>query len=179
LSDPIEKAFEDFIAELYWSESLEEAEEKLEDFMRNMDRDLREALLERRRRICSNASLVARAGGALKGIGALGLLPSNIPGELGVKARIVAAIVNALFLVQCAPRWQELDLKVKARILAPLYRAAYAMKLASRAGGDPNRLVEEALEMAALALDRISREGLLEEMEAMTGDTGAPGGREP
>jgi len=174
LSDPIESAFEEFIAELYWSESLEEAEEKLERFIREMDSDLREALLERRRRICSNTLLIARAGGALKSLGAGGVRIPSLPGGLGVKARIVAAIVNALFLVQCAPRWQRLDARAKARILAPLYRAAHAMKLASREGKDAPRLVEEALEMAALALDRISREGLLEEMEAMAG-----GGRGP
>jgi len=73
----------------------------------------------------SNSSLAARAGGALRRIGPLGLSHQASPGSWGLRARIVAAIVDALPLAQCIPHPRELDPKVsQARILAPFYRAA-------------------------------------------------------
>lgn len=164
-SDPVARAFEELVAELYWAEDLREAEERLEEFIRGMDEDLRELLLERRKRICSNPELVSRAGAALQGLEPSTL--KSLPGDLGVKASVIAALVNALFLVQCTPTWSRMDPDSKARILAPLYRASYALRLASRGGGDTAALIEEAVDMASIALDRISRAGLLEEMEAL------------
>ncbi|MEB2835830.1 MAG: hypothetical protein GSR80_001439 [Desulfurococcales archaeon] len=172
MSDPISEAFERFIGELYWTETLEEAEEKLEDFMRNMDEDLREALLARRREVCSNRELVARTGLALHTLAIDRRALRSLPGDLGVRAAVVAAIVNALFLVQCTPSWSSLDPRVKAGILAPLYRASYALRLAARGKGDARRLVDEALEMVSIALDRISAEGLIDEMEDLAPATG-------
>lgn len=50
--DPVAESFRRIVEEIYWQESLEEAERTLEERIRNMDRDLRELLLERRREYC-------------------------------------------------------------------------------------------------------------------------------
>jgi hypothetical protein len=168
--DPISEAFEEFVADLYWSESLEEAEEKLRRFIEDMDEDLREVLLERRREVCSDAGLVARAGVALEEL-ELGRQEFEALRDLALKAAVAAALVNALFLVQCTPSWARMGAAEKAHILAPLYRASYALKLAARSGGAAERLVDEALEMASIALDRVSEAGLLREMEELASTT--------
>ncbi len=163
-ADPISEAFERFISELYWSESLEEAEEKLENFIENMDEDLREVLLERRRAICSDRDLIARTGLILADL-EISKDEFEALEDLAVRATVVTALVNALFLVQCTPSWSRISPGEKARVLAPLYRASYALKLAARNRDAAERLIDEAMDMASLALDRVSELGLLEEME--------------
>ncbi|MEB3851044.1 MAG: hypothetical protein LRS49_00485 [Desulfurococcales archaeon] len=162
--DPISEAFERFVSELYWSESLEEAEEKLRDFIENMDEDLRELLLERRREICRDRGLVSRTGVMLSEI-ELSRDEFESLEDLAVKAAVVTALVNALFLVQCTPSWSTMGPGEKARILAPLYRASYALRLAAKNRDAAEPLVDEALRMALISLDRVAEAGLLDEME--------------
>lgn len=172
-ADPVEEAFEKLMGELYWVESLEEAEERLAEFLESMDPDLREMLLERRRRLCSDSWRVAS------------ILGSLVSAAEGAKARpgresrlaLVSSMVASAYLMQCTRKWATLDPRTKAEVLAPLYRASYALKLAARQGGEGP--LEEAERMLEHALSRAYELGILDELRefiARVADSIAEGG---
>lgn len=158
--DPITEAFSSVINDVYWVESLEEAEEKLASFLESMDDDLREVLLERRRRICGSPDTVLEAV-------RLEALALEVEREDVLVSRLLLAksILATSYLVQCTEKWRSMGPREKARILAPLYRASKALELASQRlpSVDEARL-REAEEMLEEAARRMDREGLIDEL---------------
>jgi len=160
--DPILEAFGRVISEVYWVENLGEAEEKLASFLENLDDDIREVLLERRRRICSDPESVLEAA-------RLEAVALEVGGEDELLARFLMArsMLATLYLAQCTPGWQRMKPREKARILAPMYRASKALELAAQnlPGIDEERL-GEAEKMIEEAAKRMDREGLLDELRS-------------
>ncbi len=160
--DPIVAAFNRIIGEIYWVESLEEAEERLARFLEDLDDDLREVLLERRRKICGSPGAVLDAV-------RLEAMAMEVKGEDELASRFLLAksILATSYLVQCTPRWSSMTPREKARVLAPLYRASKALELAVE--GFP-RIDEERLRDAEVMLEiaarRMEREGLIEELQS-------------
>ncbi len=158
--DPIDAAFEEFVSQVFWVESLEEAVSLVEEFIREMDRDLREVLLERRKTLCSNDERIASN---LKAAAMALLLEDDEDFEVRVLA--LEVLLSQAFLMQCTPSWSKLDPRSKASILAPLYRASYALKLASKDGDA--RLLDEARRMLGEAYSSAQKLGVLEELEEL------------
>ncbi len=157
--DPVEEAFEKLMGELYWVESLEEAIEKLAGFLESMDPDLREMLLERRKKLCSDAWRVASILGSLVQAAEGARLSPGAESRLA----FVSSMVASAYLMQCTRKWQKLDPRTKAEVLAPLYRASYALKMAQR---DPENeaLIDEAERMLEHALSKAYALGILDEL---------------
>ncbi|BAN90901.1 hypothetical protein [Aeropyrum camini] len=159
--DPISEAFREVLEEIYWQESLEDAERRLEELISSMDEDLRELLLEKRREYCSNPEAVVSI------LSLEALLSSEDLRGLGQEykqAMIAKAMINAAFLIQCTPTWGELAPDEKAWVLAPLYKASYGIELALRGEGVDKLHLNHALEMLETALARAEMLGLVEEM---------------
>ncbi|MCE4603511.1 MAG: hypothetical protein F7B20_00915 [Aeropyrum sp.] len=157
--DPVAESFRRIVEEIYWQESLEEAERTLEERIRNMDRDLRELLLERRREYCGDPKSV------LSVLSLEALLSSDDNADsTEKKLAVLKAMVSSAFLLQCTPTWQELDSEEKAWILAPLYRASYGLELASKGSHVDEFHLSHAVEMLEIALQRAEMLGLIEEM---------------
>ncbi len=125
MGDPIAAAFRKIIEEIYWVDDLKEAEEILEKYLKNMDEDLREVLLERRREICNGNDAVINL---IK----LDALAEAAEEDQVRDALTLRSMIDTLFLSQCTQKWSELDPKQKAWILAPLYRASYGLELAMK-----------------------------------------------
>ncbi len=158
--DPIVDAFSRVISEVYWVESLEEAEEKLARFLESLDGDLREVLLERRRRICGSPESVLEAV-------RLEAMALEFRGEDELVSRFLLArsILATSYLVQCTPSWQRMAPREKARVLAPLYRASKALELAAeRLPRIDEARLREAEEMLEIAARRMDEEGLIDEL---------------
>ena len=159
-ADPIETAFRGVLGEVYWSETLEEAEEKLAGFLRSMDEDLREVLLERRRRFCSDKRRIAGMLAALAE--AEEAMEAGGPEGSTARAAFVGMLVASSYIMQCTPTWQTMEPERKARILAPLYRASYAYEQYTRTGRE--EYLDEAARMVMIALRRAARMGVLDEV---------------
>ena len=161
MSDPIGDAFRSVIEEIYWEESLEKAEGILEEFIAGMDEDVRELLLERRKKICESPGDVEDVR--------LYLALQAVDDEKLVKLLELKLYVKSLFLVQCTSKWSKMSPREKAWILTPLYKASYGVELATRELESP--LFEAHLEAAVRyleeALRRISAAGLDSELESI------------
>ncbi|BAA81300.1 hypothetical protein APE_2288 [Aeropyrum pernix K1] len=159
--DPVSQAFKEVLEEIYWQESLEEAEKRLEEFIASMDEDLRELLLEKRREYCSNPEAVVSI------LSLEALLSSEDLKDVEQEykqAMIAKAMINAAFLIQCTPTWSELTPDEKAWVLAPLYKASYGIELALKGDAIDKLHLNHALEMLEIALARAEMLGLVEEM---------------
>ncbi len=164
--NPIDKAFQDIIQEIYWSESLEEAEEILREKLESMDEDLREILLKRRREFCSNPSAV---------IEVIRLEAAAEAAETEIISRILLArsLIGAGFLMQCTDKWSRLNATDKAHILAPLYKAAYGLDLATRRWPESIDEVhlDYAMKMLDKALERAEKQGIVAELRKFIEET--------
>ena len=151
----IDEVFDRIVEEVYWVESLEEAEEILASKLELMDEDLREVLLERRRKICGSPAHLSEP------------LRLQLIAEAEEDPRIKAILeVNSLlslgYLLQCTPSWQRMGAREKSRYLAPLYRASHAVKLYIKTGDA--RYLEDARNMVEIALKRAQEDGLIDEL---------------
>ena len=161
MADPVAEAFRKIIQEIYWIDDLEEAEERLEEYLSMIDEDLREILLEKRRRLCNDPLAVIE-------LVRLDAAASSInDNETVQKILLVKTMVETGFLLQCTETWSRMGPKEKARILAPLYRASYGLELALK--GWPKTIdtaqLDHAFRMATIAMERADEIGLLEEFE--------------
>jgi len=165
LSDPVAQAFRKVISEVYWTDTLEEAEEILHSYLEMIDDDLREVLLKRRRKICENPENIIE----IVRLEAAAELADN---KEFSKLLLTKSIVESGFLFQCTPKWSQLDNREKARILAPLYKASYGLELAVRDW--PKRIdtfhLDHAFRMAAIALERAEEMGILDEFKEYIDD---------
>ncbi len=159
VGDPIGDAFKSVVERIYWEESLERAEEILEDFIANMDEDIRELLLDRRKRICENPGDLEDAR--------LYLALQTVDDEKIVKLLELKLYIKSLFLIQCTSEWSSMSPKEKAHILTPLYKASYGVELAAREIESPLFDAHLDASVASLeeALRRISEAGLDAELE--------------
>ncbi|GAB6147529.1 hypothetical protein [Stetteria hydrogenophila] len=155
----MEEAFERVMAELYWVESMEEAVAKLAEYIESMDPDLREVLLEQRRKFCGDAP---RAASILASLAYAAQRAQLAPGR-GSRLELLSALVASAYLMQCTEKWHRLKPREKAEVLAPLYRASYALKLAMRNPGD-DRLLDEVERMLEHALSKARALGILDEL---------------
>ena len=159
--DPITRAFTELIQEIYWTETLEEAEEILAQHLEEMDADLRSILLERRKRICSNPEYAIE-------VIRLQAASDLADTELTAKLLLAKSLISAGFLMQCTPSWSKLPPREKARILAPLYKASYGLELAVK--NWPSRVDERhldyALDMMQVAYERAESLGIVEELSS-------------
>ena len=158
MNNPVNEAFKRVIQELYWTETLEEAERILESYLNTIDDDLREYLLEKRRKICEDPMTVIE------------IIRLNTAAEIADSAQaakilLTKSLIESGFLFQCTPKWSTLDNRTKAWILAPLYKASYGLELALRDW--PSRIDEvhlnNAIKMASIALERAEELGILDE----------------
>ena len=158
MSDPVSQAFKRIIQEIYWVEDLDEAEEKLYEYLNMIDEDLREYLLEKRRRVCNNPLVVIE-------VARLNTAAEVADTTEAAKILLTKSIVESGFLLQCTKTWQKLSNREKARILAPLYKASYGLELALRDWPDKTDPIhlDHALRMASIALERADDKGLLDE----------------
>lgn len=160
MSDPVNEAFKKVIQEIYWTETLEEAEEVLLEYLNMIDEDLREYLLEKRKKICNDPTSVIE------------LVRLNTAAEVADSAQaakilLTKSLIESGFLFQCTPTWAKLDNKTKAWILAPLYKASYGLELALKEW--PKKVDEDhldnAIKMASIALERAEEIGVLDEFK--------------
>lgn len=157
--DPVSEAFARIIDEIYWEEDLAVAERRLAKFLESIDDDLRELLLERRRKICSDPSVIIEA-----------VRLETMATEAGLEspaARLLFAksLLNTGFLIQCTPTWGRLTPREKARILVAMYRASKALELAAKRFPDVDELhLSHAEEMIELAARRAEEYGLIQEL---------------
>ena len=157
--NPIDKSFMELIEEIYWTEPLEEAERLLAEKLEEMDEDLRELLLERRRKLCSDKNNILEV---------VRLEAMAEAAETATLAKLLLArsLLGAGFLMQCTLKWSRLAPREKARILAPLYKAAHGLDLALRkwpSSIDENHL-EYAINMLDKALERAQELGVWDEL---------------
>ncbi|MEB3773890.1 MAG: hypothetical protein GSR86_03050 [Desulfurococcales archaeon] len=157
--DPIDRDFIELIQEIYWMEPLSEAEEALARRLEEMDEDLRQLLLERRRKLCSNHNNVLE-------VVRLEAMAETADTEILSKLLLARSLLGAGFLMQCTRSWSNLSPRDKAWILAPLYKAAHGLDLAVK--NWPERLDEAhlnyAIEMLDKALERAQRLGIMDEL---------------
>lgn len=160
MSDPVNEAFRSVVQELYWTDTLEEAEAKLAEYLNMIDEDLRAYLLEKRKKICGDPASVIE------------LVRLNTAAEVADSAQaakilLTKSLVESGFLFQCTPTWSKLDNKTKAWILAPLYKASYGLELALK--NWPKSIdevhLDNAIKMASIALERAEEIGILEEFK--------------
>ncbi len=157
--DPITKAFTDLIQEIYWTETLEEAEEILARHLEEMDEDLRSILLERRKKICENPEYAIE-------VIRLQAASDLADTELTAKLLLAKSLISAGFLMQCTPTWSKLSPREKARILAPLYKASYGLDLAVKKwpSSVDERHLDYSLNMMQIAYERAEALGIVEEL---------------
>lgn len=151
----IDEVFDKIVEEVYWVESLDEAEEILASKLELMDEDLREILLERRRKICESPAHLSEP---LR-------LQLIADAEEDPRVKVILEVNSLLslgFLLQCTSSWQKMGAREKSRYLAPLYRASHAMKLFMKTGDV--RYLEDARNMIEIALERAQKDGLLDEL---------------
>ncbi len=156
---PIEEAFDRIIREIYWIDSLDEAEERLTGYLEQMDPDLREVLLEERQKICEDPDVVIRL------IRVEALADSAENRELR-DLLLLRSLVEMLFLVQCSPKWADMNPREKAHILAPLYKAWHGMRLAAKPLPESVDKIHLSIAytMAEEAYERAERYGLVDDV---------------
>ncbi len=158
MSDPVNEAFRKVIQEIYWTDTLEEAESILVEYLNLIDEDLKEYLLEKRRRICEDPTSVIE-------LVRLNTAAEVVDSAEAAKILLTKSLIESGFLFQCTPTWSKLDNKTKAWILAPLYRASYGLELALKnwpKSVDEAHL-DNAIKMASIALERAEELGILDE----------------
>ncbi len=98
-SDPIGEVFQRLIEEIYWVETLEEAERILAEKLRLLDEDLREVLLEKRRVYCRDIQSISEPI-------QLQFVAEQEQDE-GLKALLsIRSLISTGYLLQCTPSWQ-------------------------------------------------------------------------
>ncbi len=159
MRDPIATAFRKIIEEIYWTDSLEEAEKILEDHLNKMDEDLREILLARRREICNGQEAVVSI---LK----IDALAEAAEEESIRNALFLRSMIETMFLAQCTEKWHKMTPAEKSKILAPLYRASYGLELAMKSWPDSIDQVhlENVENNLHIAYERAQKISLLEEL---------------
>ena len=159
MASPIQEAFNRIIREIYWEDSLEEAERRLASYLERMDEDLREVLLEQRRRFCNDPENIIN-------IIRIEALSEAAEDDKTKEVLLLMSMIDALFLAQCTPAWARLAPREKARILAPLYRAWYGLRLATM--NWPGRVdvlhLRHAYKMIDIAYERADERGILEQL---------------
>jgi hypothetical protein len=156
-SDPIGEVFQRLIEEIYWVETLEEAERILAEKLRLLDEDLREVLLEKRRVYCKDIQSISEPI-------QLQFVAEQEQDE-GMKAVLsIRSLISTGYLLQCTPSWQEMDPATKARFLAPLYRASYAFELYVKTGD--KKYLLDAEKMLNILFERSREHGLLKELNS-------------
>ncbi len=153
--DPVGDAFQRLIEEIYWVETLEEAEELLASRLAELDEDLREILLEKRRMYCRDIASISEPV----------QLQYVAEQERSAEAKLVLnvrSLISTGYLLQCTPSWQKMDPATKARFLAPLYRASYAFDLYLKTGN--MEYLKDAERMLEVLFERSSKAGLIDEL---------------
>ncbi|MCE4614260.1 MAG: hypothetical protein F7B60_01835 [Desulfurococcales archaeon] len=156
-SDPIGEVFQKLIEEIYWVETLEEAEHILAEKLRLLDEDLREVLLEKRRVYCSDIQSISEP------IQLQFVAEQENDDQMKVLLNI-RSLISTGYLLQCTPSWQSMDPETKARFLAPLYRASYAFELFVKTGD--KKYLSDAEKMLNVLFDRCKEYGLLKELNS-------------
>ena len=159
MASPIHDAFNKLIEELYWTDSLEESEERLAVHLEMIDDDLREVLLSERRKFCEDPESIIR-------IVRLEALAEDAHDEDLSSLLLLQSLIDLLLLAQCTSSWTKMTPREKAKILAPLYRAIYGLKLAGKnypSSVDKMHL-KEAYHMIEIAYARAEKIGLLGEV---------------
>ncbi|MCE4628552.1 MAG: hypothetical protein F7C34_05355, partial [Desulfurococcales archaeon] len=159
VASPIQEAFGRLIEEIYWIESLEEAERVLGDRLEALDPDLREILLEERKKLCNDPNIVIE-------IIRLEALADSAEAADLKEVLLLRSLLDMLFLVQCSPKWAEMGPREKAHVLAPLYKAWHGLKLALK--NYPNSVdrmhLNIAYTMAEEAYERADKLGLIHDV---------------
>ena len=159
MASPIEEAFDRIIREIYWEDSLDNAERTLASYLSRIDDDLREVLLEKRKRICSDVNIIID-------IVRIEILSENVEDETVREVLLLKSLIDLLFLAQCTSTWSKMGPERKARILAPLYRAWYGLRLATAKWPESvDRIhLRHAYDMIDIAYERAEEEGILGEL---------------
>ncbi len=165
-NDPIDMAFRNIMKKIYLIDNMEKAEKELRRFLSGMDKDIKDVLLERRKKFCKNPMQVIEL------ISLQGYLESTDPEKEGMEYKLVMAkeLIQIGLLLQCIFYWTKISNNIKAHILAPLYKASYAYELALREeisdpiGSINEKYLDESIELASYALDRAEEIGLLDEL---------------
>ena len=159
MASPIQEAFGRLIEEIYWIEDLEEAEHVLAERLEALDPDLREVLLEERKKICSDPNVLVEI------IRLEALADSAEAADLR-EILLLRSILDMLFLVQCSPKWARMGAREKAHVLAPLYKAWHGLKLALK--NYPSTIdkmhLSIAYTMAEEAYERADKLGLINDV---------------
>ncbi|MGC8573082.1 MAG: hypothetical protein ACP5L0_03650 [Caldisphaera sp.] len=162
--DPIDQAFRNIMEKVYWIEDLNEAEVELVKWLNKMDNDLKQLLIERRKKYCGNPMSVFEI------IGLQNYLEQNEENKKDIEYRIAMAkeLIDMGLLLQCLPIWNSIEIKVKAKVLAPLYKASYAYELALKNGIEDidETHLNKSIEMAETALEKADDLGLLSELRS-------------
>ena len=157
--DPVSEAFAKIIDEIYWEDDLSSAERRLAEFLESIDDDIRELLLERRKKICSDPSVLVEAV-RLEAMATEAGLDNPVARLLFAKS-----LLSTGFLIQCTPTWRKLTPREKARILVAMYRASKALELAAKRFPEVDELhLSHAEEMIELAARRAEEYGLIQEL---------------
>jgi hypothetical protein len=154
-SDPIGEVFQKLIEEIYWVETLEEAERILAEKLKLLDEDLREVLLEKRRVYCNDVQSISEP------IQLQFVAEQENDNQIKVILNI-RSLISTGYLLQCTPSWQKMDPETKARFLAPLYRASYAFELFAKTGD--KKYLADAEKMLNILFERSKEHGLLKEL---------------
>ncbi len=159
VASPIQEVFERIIEEIYWVDSLEEAEEILASYLEKIDNDLRGVLLEERRKICGNPDVVLE-------IVKVDALSESVEDEETRGLLLLKSLIDLLFLAQCTGTWAKLSQREKATILAPLYKAYYGFKLASKNWPESIDKIHlrEAYRMIDVAYEKAEEAGIIGEI---------------
>lgn len=154
-SDPIGEVFQKLIEEIYWVETLEEAERILAEKLRLLDEDLREVLLERRRVFCNDVQSISEP------IQLQFVAEQENDNQMKVLLNI-RSLISTGYLLQCTPSWHRMNPETKAKFLAPLYRASYAFELFIKTGD--KKYLSDAEKMLNILFERSKEHGLLKEL---------------
>ncbi|PMP60944.1 MAG: hypothetical protein C0171_01805 [Caldisphaera sp.] len=161
-NDPIDSAFKSIMEKIYWIDDLEKAENELAKWLRKMDGDLRNLLLERREKYCKNPMSIMEI------IGLQNYLDSNESNKKQTEYRIAMAreLIDVGLLLQCIFLWNQISHDLKAKILTPLYKASYAYELALKNGLEniDETHLNRSIQMAEEALEKADDLGLLDEL---------------
>ncbi len=163
-TDPIDQAFRNIMEKIYWIEDSNEAEKELVKWLNKMDEDLKNLLLERRKKYCGNPMSIMEV------IGLQNYLDQNEENKKDIEYKIAMAkeLIDMGLLLQCLQVWNDMEPKIKAKVLAPLYKASYAYELALKNGlNDIDEThLNKSIEMAEEALERADDLGLLSELRS-------------
>lgn len=171
--DPIAQSFHENVVRRVAAMPEDEAIEWLARFIDEMDDDLKELLLERRRRLCSNLPEAVRQ---IEMMEAQALFIARIDRPLS-KMMLAKGALMTLYLAQCTEKWPKLTPRERAWILVPLYKASAVIDdaenlireaLARGERPDPARLdelSEEASYLVSEAMRRMEKKNVMAELE--------------